>query len=81
MDITTVNDRHLYQANVTVRNPEDPSAPLEMARRIVRFGPSGWLTVVQGLADVDEIELFPISRVLAVSQLRELDPSMRRPAE
>ena len=72
MDITTVNDRHLYQGRVVLRDPGDPAARVEMPVRIVRFGPPGWLTVADGLTDDADIELYPTSRVLAVSALREL---------
>ena len=72
MDITTVNDRHLYQGRVVVRDPADPSRQLEMPGRIVRFGPAGWLTVVAALSEDAEIELYPTSRVLAVTDLREV---------
>ncbi len=44
MDITTVNDRHLYQGRVVVEDPANPSRQIELPRRIVRFGPAGWLT-------------------------------------
>lgn len=72
MDITTVNDRHLYQGRVVVQDPDDPSRTVEMARRIVRFGPAGWLTVTAALTEDAEIELYPTGRVLAVTDLREL---------
>jgi hypothetical protein len=72
MDITTINDRHLYQARIVVLDPADPSRPIEMPQRIVRFGPAGWLTVVANLAENAEIELYPTGRVLAVTDLREL---------
>ena len=72
MDITTVNDRHLYQARVVVEDPAEPAHQLEMLHRIVRFGPSGWLTVVASLDEDAEIELYPIGRILAVTDLREL---------
>ena len=72
MDITTVNDRHLSQARVVVQDPTDPSRMVELPRRIVRFGPAGWLTVVAALTDDAEIELYPTTQVLAVTDLREL---------
>jgi len=72
MDITTVNDRHLYRGRVVVQNPEDPAHPIVMPGRIVRFGPAGWLTVVASVADDAEIELYPADRVLAVTGLREV---------
>jgi hypothetical protein len=72
MDITTVNDRHLYQGRVVVQDPADPSRSVEMPRRIVRFGPAGWLTVVADLTEDAEIELYPAARVLAVTDLREV---------
>ena len=71
MDITTVNDRHLYQGRVVLQDPVDPTRPIELARRIVRFGPAGWLTVIAALSEEAEIELYPIGRVLAVTDLRE----------
>jgi hypothetical protein len=71
MDITTVNDRHLYQGRVVVQDPVDPTRQIELARRIVRFGPAGWLTVIAALSEEAEIELYPIGRVLAVTDLRE----------
>jgi hypothetical protein len=48
MDITTVNDRHFYQGRVVVQDPANPSGQIELPRRIVRFGPTGWLTVMGG---------------------------------
>jgi hypothetical protein len=75
MDITTVNDRHLYQGRVVVVDPEDPSRQLELPRRIVRFGPTGWLTVMAAATGDAEIELYPASRVLAVTDLREVGVS------
>lgn len=71
MDITTVNDRHLYQGRVVVEDPANPSCPLELPRRIVRFGPTGWLTVMAAGTGDAEIELYPAGRVLAVTDLRE----------
>jgi hypothetical protein len=72
MDITTVNDRHLYQGRVVLRDPEDAESRVEMPVRIVRFGPPGWLTVADGLASDADIEMYPTTRVVAVSALREL---------
>jgi hypothetical protein len=72
MDITTVNDRHLYEGRVVVQDPADPSRSVELPRRIVRFGPAGWLTVVADLVEDAEIELYPTARVLAVTDLREI---------
>ncbi|MGY1810514.1 hypothetical protein ACI8AF_24350 [Blastococcus sp. SYSU D00669] len=71
MDITTVNDRHLYQGRVVVQDPADPTAQIELRGRVLRFGPSGWLTVLAAVTDDAEIELYPTSRVLAVTGLRE----------
>jgi hypothetical protein len=70
MDITTVNDRHLYQAAVTVRDPHDPSGHIEMINRVVRFGPPGWLTLSG--EDGGRIDLYPTSQVVAVTHLREV---------
>jgi len=78
MDITTVNDRHLYQGRVVVQDPADPSRPVEMPHRIVRFGPSGWLTVVASLNEDAEIALYPTGRVLAITDLRELPAPAHR---
>ena len=75
MDITTVNDRHLYQGRVVLQDPADPSRPTELPARILRFGPAGWLTVVADLGEGAAIELYPAARVLAVTDLRELPPS------
>ncbi|MGY1714068.1 hypothetical protein ACI78R_06395 [Geodermatophilus sp. SYSU D01106] len=72
MDITTVNDRHLHQARVVVQDPADPSRQLELVRRVVRFGPAGWLTVMAAATEDAEIELYPTGRVLAVTDLREV---------
>ena len=72
MDITTVNDRHLYQGRVVVEDPGDPARQLELLRRVVRFGPTGWLTVMAAVAEDAEIELYPAGRVLAVTDLREV---------
>ncbi|HZH18824.1 MAG TPA: hypothetical protein VEZ18_01400 [Geodermatophilus sp.] len=72
MDITTVNDRHLYQGRVVVEDPQDPSRRIDLPGRIVRFGPAGWLTVVAALTEDAEIEVYPTGRVLAVTDLREV---------
>ena len=71
MDITTVNDRHLYQGRVVVQDPADPSRRLVLPGRIIRFGPAGWLTVVAALTEDAEIEVYPTGRVLAITDLRE----------
>ncbi len=78
MDITTVNDRHLYEARVVVQDPGDPSHPMEMTDRIVRFGPAGWLTVMAVLGEDAEIELYPAAHVLAVTGLREVGAAESR---
>ena len=80
MDITTVNDRHLYQGRVVVQDPTDPSRQLELVGRIVRFGPAGWLTVVSALTEDAQIELYPTSRVLAVTDLREVGVPDQQPS-
>jgi hypothetical protein len=81
MDITTVNDRHLYQGRVVVEDPEDPSRRIDLPGRIVRFGPAGWLTVVAALTEDAEIEVYPTGRVLAVTDLREVGVPGHRPGE
>ena len=81
MDITTVNDRHLYQGRVVVEDPEDPSHRIDLPGRIVRFGPAGWLTVVAALTEEAEIEVYPTGRVLAVTDLREVGVPGHRPGE
>ena len=81
MDITTVNDRHLYQGRVVVEDPEDPSRRIDLPGRIVRFGPAGWLTVVAALTEEAEIEVYPTGRVLAVTDLREVGVPGHRPGE
>jgi hypothetical protein len=72
MDITTVNDRHLYQARVTVRDSANPGAVLDLPLRVVRFGPPGWLTVADDVTGQDGIELYPTSEVVSVTSLREM---------
>ncbi len=72
MDITTVNDRHLYSATVRLRGPGHPGGEVELAGRIVRFGPPGWLTVAGGTGEGREIQLFPTDQVLAVTHLGEV---------
>ncbi|WP_448628507.1 hypothetical protein [Geodermatophilus sp. URMC 64] len=72
MDITTVNDRHLYQARVVLRDAADPDGQVELPERVVRFGPAGWLTVVDSTGQDVDIELYPTGRVLAVTELREV---------
>ena len=72
MDITTVNDRHLYQGRVVLRDAADPNGLVELPERIVRFGPAGWLTVVDATGHEADIELYPTGRVVAVTELREV---------
>ena len=79
MDITTVNDRHLYRGRVVVQDPADPARAVELPERIVRFGPTGWLTVVAALTEDAEIGLYPTAKVLAVTGLRELAAAGGRP--
>ncbi|MCW2536232.1 MAG: hypothetical protein JWQ26_1931 [Modestobacter sp.] len=74
MDITTLNDRHLYRGTVTVQDDAHPSGQLELEHRIVRFGPTGWLTVTTGGGDADRIEMYPLHRVLLVDDLEEATP-------
>ena len=81
MDITTVNDRHLYQGRVVVEDPQDPSRRIDLPGRIVRFGPAGWLTVVAALSEDAEIEVYPTGRVLAVTDLREVGVPGHPPGE
>ena len=80
MDITTVNDRHLYQGRVVIQDPENPSRPIEMSGRILRFGPVGWLTVVAALTEDAEIELYPTDRILAVTGLEEIGSTGHQPS-
>src|SRR3712207_3650430 len=63
MDVTTVNDRHLYRATVVLRDAQDPMGQVELPARVVRFGPPGWLTVVHGSADAGVVVLYPTARV------------------
>jgi hypothetical protein len=72
MDITTVNDRHLYQAKVTLADPGQPEGRVDLPSRVIRFGPPGWLTVGDGPAAGNGIALYPTSRVVSVSELREV---------
>jgi len=72
MDVTTVNDRHLYEGRVLLRDAENPGGRIELPRRIVRFGPPGWITVVDQLTESADVMLYPTSQVLAVSDLREV---------
>jgi hypothetical protein len=74
MDITTVNDRHLYSATVRLVDPGRPGGAVELPGRVVRFGPPGWLTVADGPEEDDGIRLVPTGQVLAVTALREVDP-------
>jgi len=72
MDITTVNDRHLYSGTVRLRDPERPGAVVDLVDRVVRFGPPGWLTVADGADPGRAIELFPTTQVVAVTELGEV---------
>jgi hypothetical protein len=73
MDITTVNDRHLYSATVRLRDAEHPGGSVELPGRVVRFGPPGWLTVAGGRDDAEGIALVPTHQVLAVTHLSEAE--------
>ncbi len=81
MDVTTVNDRHLYRATVVLRDPHDPLGQVELPARVVRFGPPGWLTVVHGEAEATVVALYPTTRVLEVSDLGEAGPQAHGPVE
>ncbi|WP_138733241.1 hypothetical protein [Modestobacter excelsi] len=72
MDITTVNDRHLYSGTVRLRDPALPGVVVELVDRVVRFGPPGWLTVADGADPGRPIELFPTAQVVAVTELGEV---------
>jgi hypothetical protein len=72
MDITTLNDRHLYRATVTVQDDAEPAGRRQLPDRVVRFGPTGWLTVTIGTADGDRIAMYPLHRVLLVDELAEV---------
>jgi hypothetical protein len=80
MDITTVNDRHLYSATVRMRDPDRPGAVVELPGRVVRFGPPGWLTVADGPGEGQPIQLVPTDQVLVVAHLREVDHPAPRAA-
>ena len=43
MDITTVDDRHLYQVRILVQDPRNLSRQIEVPRRIIGVGPAPWL--------------------------------------
>ena len=73
MDITTVNDRHLYSATVRMHDPEHPGGTVELLGQVVRFGPPGWLTLADGPGEGQPIQLVPTGLVLAVTHLREVD--------
>jgi hypothetical protein len=73
MDITTVNDRHLYSATVRMRDPDRAGGDVELPGRVVRFGPPGWLTVADGPGEGQQIQLVPTEQVLLVTHLREVD--------
>jgi|1186.fasta_scaffold24343_2 hypothetical protein len=70
MDITTVNDRHLYSATVRMRDPDRPGGIVELPGRVVRFGPPGWLTVA-GPGEAGTIQLYPTDQVISVTDLGE----------
>jgi hypothetical protein len=72
MDITTLNDRHLYRATVTVQDDAEPAGRQQLLDRVVRFGPTGWLTVTGGTADGDRIAMYPMHRVILVDELAEV---------
>jgi hypothetical protein len=78
MDITTVNDRHLYSATVRMRDPDRLEGLVELSDRVVRFGPPGWLTVADGAGEGQPIQLVPTGQVLAVTHLREVDRPVTR---
>ena len=80
MDVTTVNDRHLYRATVVLRDAHDATGQVELPGRVVRFGPPGWITVVHGVVGTGVIALYPTDRVLEVSDLGEAGPSAHGPA-
>ena len=69
MDITTVNDRHLYRGGSWSRTPRTRPV-IELPRRVVRFGPAGRLTGMTDVTADADIELYPAGRLLAVTDLR-----------
>ena len=81
MDVTTVNDRHLYRATVVLRDPHDPLGQVELPQRVVRFGPPGWLTVIHGEAEATVVALYSTARVLEVSDLGEAGLPVHVPVE
>ena len=80
MDITTVNDRHLYSATVRLRDPDRPGGHVELPDRVVRFGPPGWLTVADSGEGEHAIQLVPTDQVLAVTHLGEVGHTDGQPA-
>jgi hypothetical protein len=77
MDITTVNDRHLYLGTITLRGSA-ASAGAVLAGQVIRFGPPGWLTVADG-PKAAEIRLYPTGEIVSVTHLREVDRSGAQP--
>lgn len=76
MDVTTVNDRHLYRATVVVSDGRAPGGRAELPDRVVRFGPPGWLTVIDASGDDESVALYPVTEVLVVSGLREVGAAL-----
>ena len=67
-----------YIADIAIFSDEGdgPHDVVTLPRRVVRFGPPGWITVVtRAGAQPQTVELYPVQRILSVKGVKEdLDP-------
>jgi hypothetical protein len=72
MGIGEIDDKAIYTASVRLRSADAQEGWVVLPDRVVRFAPSGWLSVAAGPRDEDPIDVYPLYMVLSVDRLREL---------
>ena len=72
MGIGDIDEQSSYLATVRVRASDAPEGWVTLPDRVVRFAPSGWLSVAAGTKDDDAVDLYPLYMVLSVDRVREL---------
>jgi hypothetical protein len=72
MAIGDIDDRGTYLATVRLRSADAPEGWVALPDRVVRFGPSGWLSVAAGVKDDDPVDVYPLYMVLSVDRVRDL---------
>jgi hypothetical protein len=72
MGIGDIDEKGTYTASVRLRSADAPEGWVSLPDRVVRFAPSGWLSVAAGPRDEDPVDVYPLYMILSVDRLREL---------